>query len=152
MLRVGRLRISRTAPISSSSGSTTAIAPKNSRIASASRAPTGPAPENQTRHPGEDGEAEQEQPGAVAAVLRVELAGGGGLPADGPDHPADRVRETHPERADRAAHDDRRAPGPDGGGASWRGARVRRAADGSWPRARAAPWSDAGSPETYGRP
>ena len=63
------------------------------------------------RHRAEDGQAEQQQAGAVAAVLRVQLPGGGGLPADGPDPPADAVRQAHPQRADGAA-DVRRRGGP----------------------------------------
>ncbi len=47
-------------------------------------------------------EADQEQAGAVAAVLRVELAGGRRLTPDGAGHPADRVREAHPERGQAA--------------------------------------------------
>jgi hypothetical protein len=104
----------------------------------------GPGAAGVDRDPDQDREAEQQQPGAVAAVFRIDLLGGGGLPADAAGHPPDAVREAHPERADPAAdpgRDDRSdartaAGGPGAGGGSPRppgrlvGARGRGAARG----------------------
>jgi hypothetical protein len=51
----------------------------------------------QQRHP------QYQQPGAVAAVLGVEVARVGGPPSRGADQPADPVRQTHPEQDDQPA-------------------------------------------------
>ena len=59
----------------------------------ASQCPTGPARLEPDRGADQHGQADQQQAGAVAAVLGVEVAGGGRLPADGAGGPADAVRE-----------------------------------------------------------
>ena len=73
---------------------------------SATRSPTGPAPESQTATPGKDRQAQQQEAGAVAAVLGVEVAGGGGLPPDAANHPPHAVRDAHPDGTHAAADQD----------------------------------------------
>ena len=85
--------------------------PKNSRTASASHVPDRPGAAGTTPPPPiRIGQPEQQQAGAVAAVLRIDLLGGGRLPADAAGDPADAVRQAHPQRAGTTAH-----RGPDAG-------------------------------------
>ena len=51
----------------------------------------------------QDGQTQQEQAGAVTAMLRIQVPGGSGLPAHRAGHPADAVGHAHPQGPHRTA-------------------------------------------------